>query len=259
MQLFGRERERRPPPPGRPRLRRRGHALVPRHGDLRLDSAGDALDPPRRRDDGRQRARIARDRLAIALLIGALRRNSRWLALFSGVAAGVTLFYSLDIGLYSVGGGVLALIWIALLARRAQAVIAPLIAFVAGIALGAAPFLDLPRRARRDRRVRRDVVRRHPAHHRRRLVAAVSRSDHDLPQQSQPAHAGRLRPLRALPIHPQSARDRHRADRARAARRHAPQRRARPRRWPCSPPSPSSRSAARSAAPTFRINTFPRS
>ena len=165
--------------------------------------------------------------VSIALLIGALRRNSKWLALFSGAAAGVTLFYSLDIGLYSVGGGVLALIGSGLLARRAKAVIAPLVAFVAGVVAGATPFLIYLGASRRDRRVLRNVVRRHPAHHRRRLVAAVSGHDHDLPQQPQPAHAGGLRPLRALPIHPQSARHRHRADRARAARRHAPQRRAR--------------------------------
>ncbi|MEA2413971.1 MAG: hypothetical protein QOI58_628, partial [Thermoanaerobaculia bacterium] len=79
--------------------------------------------------------------VSIALLIGALRRNSRWLALFSGVAAGLTIFYSLDIGLYSVGGGILALIGFGLMTRRAKTVIAPLLAFFAGIAIGAAPFL----------------------------------------------------------------------------------------------------------------------
>jgi hypothetical protein len=79
--------------------------------------------------------------VSIALLIGALRRNSRWLALFSGIAAGATLFYSLDIGLYSVGGGIIALIGYGLLTQRAKALIAPLISFVAGIAIGAAPFL----------------------------------------------------------------------------------------------------------------------
>ncbi|HEV7428990.1 MAG TPA: hypothetical protein VGQ46_21765 [Thermoanaerobaculia bacterium] len=79
--------------------------------------------------------------VSIALLIGALRRNSRWLATFSGIAAGVTIFYSLDIGLYSVGGGVLALVGLGLLMRRGKAVIPPLLAFLAGIAIGAAPFL----------------------------------------------------------------------------------------------------------------------
>jgi hypothetical protein len=79
--------------------------------------------------------------VSIALLIGALRRNSRWLALFSGIAAGATLFYSLDIGLYSVGGGIIALIGFGLLTQRAKALIAPLLSFVGGIAIGAAPFL----------------------------------------------------------------------------------------------------------------------
>jgi hypothetical protein len=79
--------------------------------------------------------------VAIALLIGALRRNSRWLAFASGAAAGITIFYSLDIGLYTVSGGVLALIGLSLLTRRAKPVIAPLIAFVAGVAIGMAPFL----------------------------------------------------------------------------------------------------------------------
>jgi hypothetical protein len=78
--------------------------------------------------------------LAIALLIGALRRNSRWLACASGVAAGVTVFYSLDIGLYTIGGGVLTLIGLALLTRRLTPLI-PLVAFLAGVLLGAAPFL----------------------------------------------------------------------------------------------------------------------
>lgn len=79
--------------------------------------------------------------VSIALLIGALRRNSRWLAMFSGIAAGVTIFYSLDIGLYTVGGGVLALIGLALLARRAKAVLATMLSFLAGVAVGAAPFI----------------------------------------------------------------------------------------------------------------------
>ena len=79
--------------------------------------------------------------LSIALLIGALRRNSRWLALFSGAAAGVTIFYSLDIGLYTAGGGVLALIGLGFLTRRGKAIVQPLLAFVAGVAIGMLPFL----------------------------------------------------------------------------------------------------------------------
>jgi hypothetical protein len=79
--------------------------------------------------------------LAIALLIGALRRNAHWLAVASGVAAAITLFYSLDIGLYTVGGGVLAILAVALLRGSAQRSWSLLASFAAGIALGAAPFV----------------------------------------------------------------------------------------------------------------------
>ncbi len=79
--------------------------------------------------------------LAIALLIAAIRREKRWLAVGSGIAAGVTIFYSLDIGLYTVGGGVLSLIGLAFLTRRIKAMVPPLIAFLAGVAAGMAPFL----------------------------------------------------------------------------------------------------------------------
>jgi len=78
--------------------------------------------------------------LAIALLIGALRRNSSWLACFSGVAAGVTIFYSLDIGLYTVGGGVLAILAMTLNRGLAER-IRPLLVFLVGVGLGMMPFL----------------------------------------------------------------------------------------------------------------------
>ena len=79
--------------------------------------------------------------LAIALLIGALRRNSGWLAFASGVAAGVTIFYSLDIGLYTVGGGVLAIVaahFIRGPVRRSWALLG---ALLSGIVIGVAPFV----------------------------------------------------------------------------------------------------------------------
>jgi hypothetical protein len=79
--------------------------------------------------------------LAIALLIGGLRRNSRWLVLFSGIAAAVTIFYSLDIGLYAVGGGMLAIVAVPFIrgsARRGWTLLGP---FVGGIAIGASPFV----------------------------------------------------------------------------------------------------------------------
>ena len=79
--------------------------------------------------------------VAIALLIGGLRRNARWLAVASGVAAAITLFYSLDIGLYTIGGGVLAVLATALIRGSVQHRWAALGAFFAGIAIGAAPFV----------------------------------------------------------------------------------------------------------------------
>jgi hypothetical protein len=79
--------------------------------------------------------------LAIAMLIGALRRNVRWLAVISGIAAGITIFYSLDIGLYTVGGGLLAILAASFLRGAAQRGWSLLGAFVAGVALGAAPFV----------------------------------------------------------------------------------------------------------------------
>jgi hypothetical protein len=79
--------------------------------------------------------------LAIALLIGALRRNEWWLAVVSGVAAAITLFYSLDIGLYTIGGGVLAIVAVGLIRGSAKRSWAVLGSFFAGIALGVAPFV----------------------------------------------------------------------------------------------------------------------
>jgi hypothetical protein len=43
--------------------------------------------------------------LVLALLLAALRKGSKTLFVLSGIAAGVTLFFSFDIGLYSIGGG----------------------------------------------------------------------------------------------------------------------------------------------------------
>lgn len=79
--------------------------------------------------------------VAIALLIGALRRNSIWLALGSGIAAGVTIFYSFDIGLYAVGGGVLGILAVTFMRGSAQRSWALQGAFFGGVSLGAAPFL----------------------------------------------------------------------------------------------------------------------
>ena len=71
--------------------------------------------------------------VAVALFIAALRRASNMLFAASGFAAAVALFFSLDIGLYSIGGAVLAM----LVLRRFRAVVP----FLAGVAAGAAPFV----------------------------------------------------------------------------------------------------------------------
>jgi len=46
--------------------------------------------------------------LVLALLLAALRRKSKALFVLSGVAAGITFFFSFDIGLYSIVGGLIA-------------------------------------------------------------------------------------------------------------------------------------------------------
>ena len=69
---------------------------------------------------------------SVALLWNALKRRSRWSAIFSGVFAGVALFFSYEIGLYTIVAAVVAL----LIMRRLM-----MIEFFAGVALGAAPFV----------------------------------------------------------------------------------------------------------------------
>ena len=71
--------------------------------------------------------------IAVALFLAAVKRRSNALFVACGAAAGLALFYSLDIGLYSIVGAIAA----ALLLRNFRAVV-PL---VAGIAIGAAPFV----------------------------------------------------------------------------------------------------------------------
>jgi hypothetical protein len=53
---------------------------------------------------------------ALTLLLAAIRRQSRLLFVLSGITAGVTLFFSLDIGLYALGGGLLTLLVLAAVA-----------------------------------------------------------------------------------------------------------------------------------------------
>ncbi|HYU27281.1 MAG TPA: hypothetical protein VEO74_18865 [Thermoanaerobaculia bacterium] len=80
--------------------------------------------------------------LVLALLLGALRRRSKALFVLSGVAAGVTLFFSFDIGLYSIGGGII----VALASRGGEDAARPAgvdagTTFLLGTVLGAAPFV----------------------------------------------------------------------------------------------------------------------
>jgi hypothetical protein len=81
---------------------------------------------------------------AVALFWNALRRRSRASAVFSGVFAGVALFFSYEIGVFSIAGAVAAsvIVWIA--ARRVEwdglAPAQALLFFLAGAIVGAAPF-----------------------------------------------------------------------------------------------------------------------
>lgn len=72
--------------------------------------------------------------LVLALLLAALRKGTKALFVLSGVAAGITLFFSFDIGLYSIGGG---LIVCAVVRWRRFAIPT----FLIGTLAGAAPFI----------------------------------------------------------------------------------------------------------------------
>jgi len=75
---------------------------------------------------------------AVAFFWYALKRRSRWSAIFSGVFAGLALFFSYEIGLYTIVGAVIVLIIMRIL--RADETSAPLFFFL-GVAIGAGPFL----------------------------------------------------------------------------------------------------------------------
>ncbi|HVT43532.1 MAG TPA: hypothetical protein VMT00_04000 [Thermoanaerobaculia bacterium] len=89
----------------------------------------------------------------VTLLIAALRRGSErdvfpgrpLLTLLAGAAAALALFQSLDIGMYSIAGGVLAIPLVHLFRRRAGEVTSGagkhFTAFILGIAIGTAPFV----------------------------------------------------------------------------------------------------------------------
>src|SRR5688500_10261541 len=75
--------------------------------------------------------------IAVLLLVAAIRRRSGVLILLSGCVAGIAVFYGLDLGLYSVAGGLLSLIILMFTGYPARW---PAL-FAAGVLVGAAPFL----------------------------------------------------------------------------------------------------------------------
>ena len=79
----------------------------------------------------------------LALLIGAIRRNSKTLFALAGLVAGVTLFFSFDIGLYAIGGTILTLLLSPAKSRRyVEPALQParIIPFLFGFLASAAPF-----------------------------------------------------------------------------------------------------------------------
>jgi hypothetical protein len=81
----------------------------------------------------------------VALFWNALRRRNRVSMIFSGIFAAIALFFSLDIGLYSIVGGlaVTLILWIA--SRRVEwnglPPAAAALCFILGVAIGGAPFV----------------------------------------------------------------------------------------------------------------------
>ncbi|HEY6842970.1 MAG TPA: hypothetical protein VI391_02300, partial [Thermoanaerobaculia bacterium] len=88
---------------------------------------------------------------ALAILIAAIRRNSHPLFHLAGIVAGIAIFFSLDIGLYAVGGSILTLLFLGavglkpatLRARTASQMwngLQPVAAVIGGVIMGALPF-----------------------------------------------------------------------------------------------------------------------
>jgi len=80
---------------------------------------------------------------AVALFWYALKRNSRWSAVFSGVFAGLALFFSYEIGLYTIAAAVICMLVGRVLqpAGESGRVGGPAPRFFLGLALGTAPFV----------------------------------------------------------------------------------------------------------------------
>lgn len=81
---------------------------------------------------------------AVALFWNALRRRSRASAVFSGIFAGVALFFSYEIGLYTIVGALAAALLLFIAAKRVEWAGLPpgtaALFFMIGVAIGAAPF-----------------------------------------------------------------------------------------------------------------------
>jgi hypothetical protein len=73
---------------------------------------------------------------AVALFWNAVKRRSRASAVFAGVFAGIAIFFSYDIGLYTIAGAIAAAILLRIAGERS-----PIFAFLLGVLLGAAPFV----------------------------------------------------------------------------------------------------------------------
>lgn len=81
---------------------------------------------------------------AVALFWFALSRRNRFAAVVAGIIGGMTLFFSLDIGLYTIAGGLTAALLLAIASRRTPWDGLPpgqaALLFTLGVLLGAAPF-----------------------------------------------------------------------------------------------------------------------
>jgi hypothetical protein len=83
--------------------------------------------------------------VAVALYWLALRRRSRILAVLSGIVSAVALFFSYEIGMYSISGAIAVAVLLWIVAKRVEwPGLAPMRAamfFLIGVALGALPFV----------------------------------------------------------------------------------------------------------------------
>ncbi|MEO6259685.1 MAG: hypothetical protein ABIP63_05015, partial [Thermoanaerobaculia bacterium] len=82
---------------------------------------------------------------AVALFWHALARRSQWAAVFSGLLAGIALFFSYEIGVYTIGGALAVTVVLAVIRRRVDwPGLGPLraaLAFAIGVMAGCAPFV----------------------------------------------------------------------------------------------------------------------